>query len=518
MTNHPLKAPARRTARPIVSAVALLAGGLTAGFAGTRQSVDALQTLGIRAAAQSTVSATHQIHLPVVARSLRLDEPGKRVWGLQFQLEFAPEFHRQDVEMELPRAREAGVTSVRTNLHWEQVEPLDVTPAEYDWTVPDTMLAGYGAKGFDILVTIVGYPAWASKYRCGGGLLPGMEPDWREFVRAAGARYGTGWNVVAWEIGNEPDGTTRVDIDDYDRPPEWGQGEPTIPHGGCWGEIPGEYAAFLMAAAEELEAADPDGLVTYGGLAYQDWARSFNMDFIDGVLAAGAGPAIDFHNYHSFAHFWTMPGQPTGIGKHDSLIARLRRYGEETKPVWLTETYRATYDPDPTSVGLQVPFLTRDLVELLARPELERVYWYAWVDTPSDVGDGAQIGRGLIGPDRVPKPAFWILPRTIELTNGEPRDLSTGSVRLLEFQRKRSGYRGYAAWSTVGADEVRIPVPDGWSAHVTRFPVDEVVAGLCCPRQQLAVTAGHATVALTGDGTFVEVAASAGRSSGALLR
>jgi hypothetical protein len=334
-----------------------------------------------------------------------------------------------------------------------------------------------------------------------------MEPEWRQFVRAAAERYGGDYNVVAWEIGNEPDGTTRIDVDDWERPPDWGQGEPSTPHGGCWGEIPGEYARFLTAAAEEIRSADPDALVTYGGLAYQDWARSFNMDFIDGLLAAGAGTAIDFHNYHSFAHFWSMPGQPTGVGKHESLIARLRPYGEDAKPVWLTETYRATFDADESTIGGQVPFLTRDLVELLGRDELERVYWYAFVDTPDDIGDGAIIGRGLIGPDRVPKPAFFLLPLTIELTNGHSRDLSSGPLRLFEFRRARTAKRSYAAWSTDGQGEVRVPVPDGWQAHVTRFPVEEVLLGACCARTRVAAEGGWATVPVTGDGAFVEVGA-----------
>jgi hypothetical protein len=184
----------------------------------------------------------------------------------------------------------------------------------------------------------------------------------------------------------------------------------------------------------------------------------------------------------------------------------LKPYGEHTKPVWLTESYRATYDADPSSPALQIPYLTRHLVELLAFPELQRVYWFGWVDGPSDIGDEGVIGRGIIWPDRQPKPAFAVLPYTIDFTNGHPRDVSVPGARVLEFTRTRVARRTYIAWSTDGATrQVTFRVPDGWRARLRTFPVDEIMAGRCCPVTELRVQRGQTTVDVGSDSAYVEV-------------
>ncbi len=515
-------ATATATATPTVTATAaspitatatstMTATGTATAAATSSVTVTATSTVAIPATPSREPPATQPnrepVFLPYLARWSSHEAKSPRVWGLQFQLEFLPERFTEDVIMELPRAKAAGVGSVRTNIYWDLVEPVNTTESFFDWTDADRLVGGYSDAGFDVLVTLVGYPDWATRYGCGGGLLPGMEREWRQFVHVAAERYGNPrYNVVAWEIGNEPDGTTRVDPDDWERPPGWGQGEPTTPHGGCWAEMPSEYARFLGAAAETIWPQDPSALVTYGGLAYQDWANSFDLNFINNILAAGAGPSIDFHNYHSFAHLWIVPGQPSGVQKHASFMARLKQFGEDRKPVWLTESYRATYDADPHSMELQIPYLTRDLIELLAFPELERVYWYAWADTPSDIGDGAAIGRGIIGPDRQPKPAFAVLPYTIDYTNGMPRDISVPGMRIIEFSRPRVARRTYVAWSTQGETlPFSVPVPTGWRARAWRFPVEAVMAGACCVDDEPRAEGGHAQFEVGPDSVFIGV-------------
>jgi hypothetical protein len=365
----------------------------------------------------------------------------------------------------------------------------------------------YAQAGFDVIVTLVAYPQWATEFACGGALLDGREADWREFVRAAAERYSQPpYTVALWEIGNEVDGDTKVRAEDERRPEGWGRNQPTTPYGGCWGDRAEAYKEFLRAAYEEIKAVSPSALVTYGGLAYQDWEESFHMDFIDRLLEAGGGPYVDLINYHWFAHLSRVPGQPSGPDKHRSLMERFRRHGVTDLPVWLTETYQLTYVDDPGSAAAQVGFLTRELVEMLAFAEIERVYWYGFVDNPAGIGDGHLIGRGLVWPDHTPKPAFQILPYTVAYTNGFPSDVSSDEVVAIRFSGGRSGRDHIVAWSRSGSPAtLRIEARPNREVTQTAFPLDRVMSWSCCDSRPLDAASGAVDVQVGSEPAFIQL-------------
>jgi hypothetical protein len=458
----------------------------------------------------ATSPPAQAVYLPVAVNRFAAPWRAARVWGAQFELEFIPERHAENAVFELGRARAAGLSSVRSNVRWDEVEPIDVDPSAFDWSASDSRLRAYAESGFDTIVTLVAYPDWATEFPCGGRLLDGREPDWREFVRAAAERYSRPpYDVALWEIGNEVDGDTKVRDEDRARPPGWGKDEPTTPYGGCWGDRAPAYVAFLKAAYEEIKAVDPSVRVTYGGLAYQDWQESFHMDFVDRFLAAGGGAYTDVVNYHWFAHLSRVPGQPSGPDKHRDLMARFARGGLTGRPVWMSETYQLTYVSDPESARAQVGFLTRELVEMLAFPEIERVYWYGFVDNPADIGDGNQIGRGLIWPDRSPKPAFQILPFTIAYTNGVPTDISTRTVTAFRFDGGRAGVDHVIAWSRSGeATSLTLEAPPNASLRRTEFPVESVMRWECCDTRLVDVGSSPPQVEVGAEPVFVELGGS----------
>jgi len=443
------------------------------------------------------------VYLPAVSRSGYLGPPPPLVWGLQFAMEDLDDPSPAEAVTMLQKARTVGLRSVRTNLRWDWVEPRNTTPDAYTWEAYDRRLAAYADAGYDIMLTLVAYPAWATTYQCGHSLLPGMEVEWRQFVRAAAQRYSESrYRVSAWEIGNEVDAKTTVGPEDYERSPDWGGGQPSTPYGGCWGDRAPAYRDFLRAAYEEIKSVDPAARVTLGGLANADIFDIFHMDFLERLLESGGGEYFDFLNYHWFPD---VPGQPDGPEKLRRLRDTLRRHGYDM-PVWLSETYRLSHPMEPDGEAGQVRFLNRELIEVLADPAVERVYWYGWLDfRPEWKAQPWHPDRGLLRADRSDKPALLVLEELIRLASGRPSDASTARVGVIRFSWPRQP-DGVVAWSLTGATEsLRLAAPPGARAVITSFPLEMLLAGRCCARVEAVEAGGAVTLDVGPDSVFVRL-------------
>jgi hypothetical protein len=263
--------------------------------------------------------------------------------------------------------------------------------------------------------------------------------------------------------------------------------------------------AFLRIAHEEIKAVDPRARVSYGGLALQPWEDRFHLDFMDRFLEAGGARYTDIENYHWFAHLSRVPGQPSGPEKHGWLMDSLRRHGASGKPVWLTETYQLTYTGRPESEAEQIGFLSKEIVTMLALPEIERIYWYSWIDNPPEIGDADQIGRGLVRHDGVPKPAADILPLTVAATNGRPQDESRDGVVATRFRWPRTGHDALIAWSADGSERsLDVAVPARQRLRLRWFPEISVMSGECCPSQIRDAAGGIETITVGKDAVFVD--------------
>lgn len=485
------------------------------------------------------VSAQERIYLPFAAARADLGPP-TRVWGLQLALEHYPGYHDATVAADLARARAAGLGMVRTFVRWDEIEPEDVEPEGYDWTATDARLAPYRDAGAELVVSIVAYPPWATVYRCGYGLRTGMAAEWRELVRALALRYGgPEWRVALWEIGNEVDGRTTVRPADFDpirRPPGFGPGEPTVPIGGCWGDRAEAFVAFHRAAWREIRLVDPAARVAFGGLAYAPFEDNFVAGFLDDFLAAGGGPLIDVLSVHWFGG--VAYHEPTGVARLRALRAVLARHGVDV-PIWLTEVHRMTRHGDAESELWPVEWLTRDLVEVLAEPYVDRVVWYGWRDFPAEVvaGVGSPWQRGMVREDGSDKRALPVLEAVIRATGGRPAPLSIAEGKrsaaeaiaaslipgalpaaIVEgpsedvfgavFARPGSGEMHVVAFARRGGPAtVRLALPPGWSAAVLRAPQEAVRAGTAPVVDRPAVVRGVVDVALGADTALVRLTA-----------
>jgi hypothetical protein len=396
--------------------------------------------------------ATTTLYVPLLLRNWQAPYP-KLVWGTQFgphQEEHEP-LYTQLVEHELPLVKAAGFTSIRPHLSWREVEPENATPDSYDWSKYDRRLQDFKQFGLDPMISIVDYPAWATRYYCGGGLLPGMEAEWREFVRAVTQRYSAPpYDVHLWEIGNEVDGETEVDPDeDNGRPPEQGGGQPTWPFGGCWGDMAPEYVAFLRAAYEEIKAVDPTATVMMGGLAYAEFERWFIREFFDDFLAAGGGAYTDVINFHWFPYRqpWATAGE-----KAAELRDMAAAHGVYHKPLWLTETYMWDRDGDTQTRDLRFTFITQELPRALGSGAVERVYWFGFWDFDPAI---TTFDRGLTTVDHQPKPGLKVFEIMADFVKGEPQPPLgvPGGIEAYRFLQPESDQETWALWSTTGQTE-----------------------------------------------------------------
>lgn len=395
---------------------------------------------------------TTTLYVPLLLRNWQAPYP-RLVWGTQFgpHQEEHDSLYSQLVEHELPLVKAAGFTSIRTHLYWREVEPVNTTPEGYDWSKYDQRLQDFRQFGLEPLVSLVAYPLWATRYYCGGGLLPGMEAEWREFVRALVRRYSAPpYDVHLWEIGNEMDGETEVDPEeDNERPPDQGGGQPTWPFGGCWGDMAPEYVAFLRAAYEEIKAVDPAATVMMGGLAYAVFDKWFIRDFFDNFLAAGGGTYTDVISFH-----WFPYRQPwaTAAEKADELRGIMAAHGVYHKPLWLTETYMWDRDGDTQTRDLRFTFITQELPRALGSGAVERVYWFGFWDFDPAI---TTFDRGLTTVDHQPKPGLKAFEIMAGFVNGYPHPPPAipAGVEAYRFLRPESDQETWALWSTTGQTE-----------------------------------------------------------------
>jgi len=101
----------------------------------------------------------------------------------------------------------------RNVINWLEVEPENVQPNKYRWSVVDATLRATKDFCANLVVTIGAAPVWARTSYSNSPIKPEMLPEFVQFVSALVERYdGDGIDdapghpvVNYWEIYNEPD-------------------------------------------------------------------------------------------------------------------------------------------------------------------------------------------------------------------------------------------------------------------------------------------------------------------------
>ncbi len=209
-------------------------------------------------------------------------------------------------EKRLTLALDAGAYWIRRNaILWSDVER---TEGKLNWSVTldlEKEMALASSQGAQMVMIVRSAPAWAQKIPgvfC-GPILPEKLPSFANFLYEAVKRYSVPpYNVLYWELGNEPD------ID----PALIAKDSPF----GCWGDANdpyyggGGYAEMLKVVYPKIKEANPQAQVLVGGLLLDcdpinppEGKNCAPSRFLEGILEGGGGPYFDGVSYHAYDYY-----------------------------------------------------------------------------------------------------------------------------------------------------------------------------------------------------------------------
>ncbi len=292
----------------------------------------------------------------------------------------------------LQRLREAGVTFLRNDLGWSDVER---EPGVYDFAGSgyDDFVEAAEADGQRILFILdYGNPLY------GPPQVVASDEGRRAFAAFAGAaarRYGGRGHM--WEIWNEPN------------IPQFWSGDGVLPDAA-------QYALLIEAAAPVLREADPSGRILIGapfmGLpaVIPLLGGIEGQEFLRRLFATGAQELADGVT----AHFYRAE-PPESVAAAVSEIRQSMQEAGTVLPVWSGEWGYSTYDSDAPPTGLNfLPAVSLDRQASYAVRMMLHDYeiglagsvWFQDRDAENpDPGD-IEAHWGLLQHDLGAKPAF----------------------------------------------------------------------------------------------------------------
>lgn len=400
-----------------------------------------------RATADPTAGEPQRIFLPLAAVS----RP-PNVFGVQMYGTLGAPYQY------ISRAQPGGVAWVRFETSWQQIEPVNTEPSEFNYSVLDESVSVAQREGLQLILTIGSNPPWAATYR--NGPIDKVEiGEFVQYVVALVERYdGDGWQdapgsppVKHWELYNEPDGGSVISAE--------------LGSGAYWGHYGAEYAAMLCALYPAVKAADSEAQILLGGIAYDHFIEdngAFVRGFIDDVLWHGGGACVDMMNFHYYPYFearWAPYGDGLA-GKAAYLRDRLSKYNLDHLPMVVTEAghHSNDYADYPSTPEEQASYVLKLFVQSMSA-RLEFMIWWTWVDLPPSSYWGT---TGLLTATGETKPAYLAyqqararLGQSYFRRELPPGETGNASARVYQFNGNRTFY---VAWSTTGIPQtIRIP-------------------------------------------------------------
>jgi hypothetical protein len=313
---------------------------------------------------------------------------------------------------DLQRMVDSRVRTYRFLLQWRTVSPSQGT---FHWGPTDRFVGGLASHGIQPVPFVWGSPPWVAASPARPPLdSPQDVQAWRDFLKAAVARYGPGgtyWAtgyrqqygegatplpVQSWQIWNEPN------LQKYFDP------------GGASGHGINKYAQLVKISHDAIKSEDPQARIVLAGLlsspgragALKAW------DFLSGLYKVpGFKNDFDAAALHPYTHSLYLLRDQLQLFR-----AVMRKHGDQGTPLWITELGWGSAPPDRFGInkGLtgQAQMLSGSFGMILRHRSawnVQRLFWFLWRDPPASQGTGGCSfcgSAGLLRYDRTPKPAY----------------------------------------------------------------------------------------------------------------
>lgn len=289
------------------------------------------------------------------------------------------------LDQELALMSEAGITSVRCDVDWNEKKSPE---APWDFSRLDRVLEASAVRDIEVLPILNTPPKWAT---------PVTEhlDDFRAYVNEVLDHVdGKCTAIEVWNEENLPDKFSD----------------------------PAHYLKLLKAAYETIKARNPQIKVAFGGVS------GFGFDYLESIYRLKGKGYFDVYCCHPY----TVPYPPegrldTGLQKLRALMAK---YGDASKPIWITEIGYPTHRNGVGTTETQV--LLSGL--RIARPE-QSSWRVAYAPIVADEGRPSQAFAGEL---------LSVLPRGSSAVVCTPTELTgllaTNGVDAVIYPMDSEGY------------------------------------------------------------------------------
>lgn len=319
---------------------------------------------------------------------------------------------------ELHDIRSLGVTWIRYDINWGDVQPTSAT--SYSWGPYDRVVSAVNAAGLHSLATIAYTPLWAREANCrsvGDTCPPANPAAFATFAAAVASRYAP-WGVHTWEIWNEPNVST------------------------FWKPAPDPqaYTTLLKDAATSIRAHDSKAVILVGGLtgSLSTGTSIAAISFLQSIYADGGKNSFDAVAMHPYTYPYSST-YPTVYSWREmadaptNLRAIMEANGDSSKKIWITE-YGAPTDGPGTelsedsntpiaqinyvSESLQAQLLVSAVQQYETYPWAGPFFWYSYKDLGTNT-DTRENFFGLVRADGTHKPAYAAYQQAISSATGQ---------------------------------------------------------------------------------------------------
>jgi Cellulase (glycosyl hydrolase family 5) len=292
------------------------------------------------------------------------------------------DWHFQPGKLDMLAA--GGGSVARTGMFWDAVEPQN--PSQRNWPTFDALYSQMLSRGIKPLWVLQAAPCWAQSGSCVPGAPPPSEyyDEFAQFAVRVVQRYPQALGIEIW---NEPNYR-----------PYW-HGDPD----------PQAYGQMFDVVETAIHNAAPSMPVITAGLspninndgdamAYESFLReAYATGGLEGANAIGAHPYPNRRYIEDY------------LGNVRINLFRYRRvmseFGDDGKPIWVTETGTSTEGDDGMNADQQADALSKMYTQFRRIENIPVVVFHRFVDQPGAPKINER-GFGVVQGDGDPKPAY----------------------------------------------------------------------------------------------------------------